>query len=173
MSTTVVIIENNEQKQRVVDDGATGLTLFGEDRTVVAMRRGDELLDLTTELTDGDQITPVLAASPEGLSIIRHSAAHVTAQALQAIFPEAKLGIGPPITDGFYYDFRVQPLTPEDLKTIEKAMVRIIKERQRFVRRVVSEDEARLEEAGEPYKLELIADKAAKTVLRSRSAPVI
>jgi len=98
--------------------------------------------------------------SPDGLSILRHSAAHVTAQAVQSINPEAKLGIGPPITDGFYYDFDVEtPFTPDDLKAIAKAMDRIIRQGQRFVRRVVTEDEARAELANEPYKLELIGLK--------------
>jgi len=145
---------------RTVEEGATGLTLFGDDRGIVAMRRASTVVDLATPLVSGDEVEAVSATSPEGLSIIRHSAAHVTAQALQQVFPEAKLGIGPPITDGFYYDFQVQPLTPDDLTTIEKGMARIIKERQRFVRRVVTDDEARAEEAAEPFKLELIADKA-------------
>jgi threonyl-tRNA synthetase len=125
------------------------------------MRVNGVTVDLATTFSPGDNVEKVVATSDEGLSIIRHSAAHVTAQALQHLHPEAKLGIGPPITDGFYYDFRVDPLTPDDLKAIEKQMVSIIKERQRFVRRVVSEEEALKEEAGEPYKLELIADKSA------------
>jgi threonyl-tRNA synthetase len=138
----------------------TGLTLFGEDRNVVAIKvDGGSIVDLATTISDGAVVEPVLATSDEGLAIIRHSAAHVTAQALQGVFPQAKLGIGPPITDGFYYDFNVDPLTPEDLKTIEKGMGRIIKERQRFVRRVATEDEARTQEANEPYKLELISIK--------------
>ncbi|MCL2315555.1 MAG: threonine--tRNA ligase [Actinomycetia bacterium] len=156
---SVSLVNEGTTTPREVEPGTDGLALFGDDRSVVAMRRAGVTLDLATPLEDGDVVEPVLAASPEGLSIIRHSAAHVTAQALQQVFPEAKLGIGPPITDGFYYDFRVAPLTPEDLKTIERGMARIIKERQRFVRRVVTDDEARAEEAAEPYKLELIADK--------------
>jgi len=140
-------------------DGVTGLDLFGDDRSVVAMRLTGVTCDLATIVPDGSTVEAVTATEPEGLSIIRHSAAHVTAQALQEVFPEAKLGIGPPITDGFYYDFRVRPLGPDDLKTIEKGMLRIVKERQRFVRRVVTEEQAMAEEADEPYKLELIADK--------------
>ena len=159
MSIAIILVTGNDHEQRVVDDGTTGLNLYGTNRTIVAMRRNGTTVDLATELADGDRVEPVLAASDEGLAIIRHSAAHVTAQALQQIFADAKLGIGPPIQDGFYYDFRVDPLTPEDLKAIEKHMAAIIKERQRFVRRVVTEEEAILEEADEPYKLELIADK--------------
>jgi threonyl-tRNA synthetase len=137
----------------------TGFELF-TDRNIVAMRVNGELKDLATTVTDGDTLEPVTIDSPDGLSILRHSAAHVTAQAVQSINPEAKLGIGPPITDGFYYDFDVEePFTPEDLKAIEKAMDRIIRQGQRFVRRVVTEDEARAELANEPYKLELIGLK--------------
>jgi threonyl-tRNA synthetase len=137
----------------------TGFELF-TDRSIVAMRVNGELKDLATTVTDADTVEPVTIDSPDGLSILRHSAAHVTAQAVQSINPEAKLGIGPPITDGFYYDFDVEtPFTPEDLKAIDKAMERIIKQGQRFVRRVVTEDEARAELANEPYKLELIGIK--------------
>ena len=95
------------------------------------------------------------------------------AQAVQAGHSDARLGIGPPITDGFYYDFDVaEPFTPEDLKNLEKAMIRIVKERQRFRRRVVSDDEAREELAAEPYKLELITDKSAASADDDASAEV-
>jgi threonyl-tRNA synthetase len=138
---------------------STGFELF-TDRNVVAMRVNGELKDLAATTTTTDTVEPVTLDSPDGLSILRHSAAHVTAQAVQSINPEAKLGIGPPITDGFYYDFDVvDPFTPEDLKAIEKAMDRIIRQGQRFVRRVVTEGEARAELANEPYKLELIGIK--------------
>jgi threonyl-tRNA synthetase len=138
---------------------STGFELF-TDRSVVAMRVNGELRDLAATTTDTDIVEPVTLDSPDGLSILRHSAAHVTAQAVQSINPEAKLGIGPPITDGFYYDFDVaEPFTPEDLKAIEKAMDRIIRQGQRFVRRVVTEDEARAVLRDEPYKLELIGIK--------------
>ncbi len=141
----------------------TGFELF-TDRRVVAVRVGGELRDLAASITVGETAEPVLISSPDGLSILRHSAAHVAAQAVQSINPEAKLGIGPPITDGFYYDFDVDtPLTPEDLKAIDKVMERIIKAGQRFVRRVVTEDEARAELANEPYKLELIDLKGHPT----------
>jgi threonyl-tRNA synthetase len=137
----------------------TGFDLF-QDRSIVAMRVNGELRDLATTVSGNDTVEPVEISSADGLNILRHSAAHVTAQALQSINPEAKLGIGPPITDGFYYDFDVEnPLTPDDLKAIDKAMERIIKQGQRFVRRVVTEAEARAELANEPYKLELIGLK--------------
>ncbi|ROS54425.1 threonyl-tRNA synthetase [Frigoribacterium sp. PhB24] len=137
----------------------TGFELF-TDKTVVAVRVAGELRDLATELQAGDVAEPVTIDSPDGLSILRHSAAHVMAQAVQQINPEAKLGIGPPVTDGFYYDFDVaEPFTPDDLKAIEKGMERIIRQGQRFRRRVVTDDEARDLLAHEPFKLELIGLK--------------
>jgi len=140
-----------------------GFELF-TDRSVVAMRVNGELRDLATTVTQTDDVTPVTIDSPDGLNILRHSAAHVLAQAVQTVNPEARLGIGPPVTDGFYYDFDVAvPFTPEDIKALEKAMDRIIRQGQRFVRRVVTDDEARAELAAEPYKLELIGIKGGAT----------
>jgi len=128
------------------------------------MRVNGELRDLATTVTQTDDVTPVTIDSPDGLNILRHSAAHVLAQAVQTVNPEARLGIGPPVTDGFYYDFDVAvPFTPEDIKALEKAMDRIIRQGQRFVRRVVTDDEARAELAAEPYKLELIGIKGGAT----------
>ncbi|CAL8970102.1 Threonine--tRNA ligase [Tessaracoccus sp. O5.2] len=163
MSGVITVRRNDDAEQVTLTTTTTGLDLFGEDRTVVAMRVAGELRDLARELNDGDVVEPVTIDSPEGLSVLRHSAGHVTAQALQSLHVDAKLGIGPPITDGFYYDFATGALTPEDLKAIEKKMGQIVKERQRFVRRVVSDEEARSELAEEPFKLELIADKGSST----------
>jgi threonyl-tRNA synthetase len=141
-----------------------GFALFS-DRSVVAMRVDGELKDLATTLTGTETVEPVHIDSPDGLSILRHSAAHVLAQAVQRINPQANLGIGPPITDGFYYDFGVEEaFTPEDLKAIEKEMQRIIREGQRFVRRVVSDEDALAELANEPFKLELVGLKGAASV---------
>ncbi|KZE37680.1 threonine--tRNA ligase [Microbacterium sp. T32] len=138
---------------------ADGFALF-PDRSVVALRVNGELKDLATTVHAHDRIEPVTIDSPEGLSILRHSTAHVLAQAVQRVKPQANLGIGPPVTDGFYYDFQVDdPFTPEDLKVIKKEMERIVRENQRFVRRVVTDDEARAELADEPFKLELIGLK--------------
>ncbi|WP_395242995.1 threonine--tRNA ligase [Agromyces sp. MMS24-K17] len=140
---------------------ADGFALF-TDRSVVAMRVNGELKDLAATVTDDDVVEPVTIDSPDGLNILRHSTAHVLAQAVQAINPEAKLGIGPPVENGFYYDFDVQtPFTPEDLKALDKEMARIVRAGQRFIRRVVTDDEARAELAAEPYKLELIGLKGA------------
>ena len=144
-----------------VEPGATGFDLFAS-KTVVAMRVNGELKDLAHAVSEGDSIHSVEISSPDGLSILRHSTAHVLAQAVQSINPEAKLGIGPPIKDGFYYDFDVaEAFTPEDLKALEKAMERIIRSGQRFVRRVTNEADAALELASEPYKLELISLKGS------------
>lgn len=138
---------------------ADGFSLF-TDRSIVAMRVNGELKDLATTVSETDTVEPVAIDSEDGLNILRHSAAHVLAQAVQRINPEAKLGIGPPITDGFYYDFDpAEPFTPEDLKAISAEMQKIVKQGQRFVRRVVTEAEAREELGNEPYKLELIGLK--------------
>ncbi|WP_052850789.1 threonine--tRNA ligase [Streptomyces avicenniae] len=158
----VTIQRDSEREERVVTTGTTAAALFEGDRSVVAVRAGDRLRDLAWEPADGDVVEPVTLDSPDGLDILRHSTAHVMAQAVQELFPEAKLGIGPPIRDGFYYDFDVaEPFTPDDLGRIEKRMQQIQKQGQRFERRVVSDDEARAELAGEPYKLELIGLKGA------------
>ena len=128
------------------------------------MRVNGELRDLASEVDDEDSVEPVAIDSPDGLDILRHSTAHVLAQAVQRINPQTTLGIGPPIADGFYYDFDPeQAFTPEDLKAISSEMSKIIKQGQRFVRRVVSEEEARAELANEPYKLELIGLKGEST----------
>ena len=138
-----------------------GFALFS-DRSIVAMRVNGELRDLAARIAVGETVEPVAIDSPDGLSILRHSAAHVLAQAVQGINPEAKLGIGPPITDGFYYDFDVaEPFDPDQLKQLEKAMERIVRSGQRFIRRVVTEEEARAELSAEPYKLELIGLKGS------------
>ena len=144
-----------------VEPGTDGFKLF-TDRTIVAIRVNGALRDLAHRLEEGDVVEGVAIGSPDGLNILRHSTAHVLAQAVQNINPEAKLGIGPPITDGFYYDFDVEnPFTPEDLKALEKEMNRIVQAGQRFMRRVTNDEAARQELAKEPYKLELIGLKGA------------
>ncbi|MBE9404449.1 threonine--tRNA ligase [Brachybacterium sp. p3-SID1565] len=145
----------------LVEEGTTGTELFQGRTEIIALRIDGELRDLYTPLAAGQVVEAVEISSEDGLSILRHSAAHVLAQAVQKVNPDAKLGIGPPITDGFYYDFDVaEPFTPESLKALEKEMNRIVKEGQRFVRRDISDDDARSEEADEPYKLELIGLKS-------------
>ncbi len=147
-----------------VGSGATGFELF-QDKKVIAQRVNGELRDLAHQVAEADVIEAVSIDSPEGLSILRHSTAHVLAQAVQKLNPDARLGIGPPITDGFYYDFDVaEPFTPEVLKALEKEMDRIIRSGQRFVRRVVTDIEAAKELAAEPNKLELITLKSSENL---------
>jgi len=135
--------------------------LFAEAKEIVVCKVNGLLKDLWSELHDGDVVESVAISSPEGLAVLRHSTAHVLAQAVQQTFPETTLGIGPPITDGFYYDFDPkESFTPEDLEKLESAMRKIVKDGQRFRRRVVTESEARTELAHEPYKCELIGLKS-------------
>ena len=145
---------------RSIEAGTTGTALFGDDRRIVAMKVDGDPWDLDRELPDGAVVEPIVLTSQDGLNILRHSATHVMAQAVQEIFPDVNLGIGPFITDGFYYDFgNIGAVTPELLKDIEKRMKRIVKEGQRFVRRDITEAEGREELADQPYKLELITTK--------------
>ena len=146
--------------ERAVTAGTKAWELFSGAPSVIAARVADSLKDLAYELQDGDVVEPVEIDSRDGRDILRHSTAHVMAQAVQEIFPEAKLGIGPPITDGFYYDFDVaEPFKPEDLESIETRMRKIVKEGQRFSRRAVSDSDVLGELADEPYKVELIGLK--------------
>ena len=155
--------EPSSEASRVVSEPTTGAHLFPSP-DVVAVRVDGELRDLHTSLDPGVSVEPITLSSAEGLEILRHSSAHVLAQAVQALNPQAKLGIGPPVIDGFYYDFDVaEPFSPEDLSALEKEMHRIVKSGQHFVRRVVSADEALAELAGEPYKCELVGLKDAAT----------
>ena len=134
--------------------------IFADSKEIVVCKVNGQLKDLWTDLQDGDIVEGVSISSPEGLAVLRHSTAHVMAQAVQQTFAQTRLGIGPPITDGFYYDFDpAQPFTPEDLEKIESAMRKIVKEGQRFKRRVTNEGDALKELAHEPYKCELIGIK--------------
>lgn len=159
--------------ERSVDRGTTAADLFEGDRAVLVARVNGELRDLAHEVADGDVVEPVTAAEQDGLDVLRHSCAHVLAQAVQQVHPHAKLGIGPPVRDGFYYDFDVEePFTPEDLKALEKAMQKIINEGQTFHRREIS-DEAALEElSDEPYKCELIGLKGGAADEEAEGASV-
>jgi threonyl-tRNA synthetase len=143
--------------------GEAGLPRRGAPDAIVVVRDADGKLRDLSWVPDADaEVIPVAANTDDGRSVIRHSTAHVLAQAVQDRFPQAKLGIGPPITDGFYYDFDVaEPFTPEDLEALEKRMRQIVKDGQLFDRRVYeSKDQAREELANEPYKLELVDDKS-------------
>jgi threonyl-tRNA synthetase len=146
---------------RSVESDQRPTHIFAEDKSIVVARVNGELRDLWSELKDGDVVDGVAISSPDGLSVLRHSTAHVLAQAVQQTFAQTRLGIGPPIRDGFYYDFEPErPFTPEDLEKIETAMRKIVKDGQRFKRRVTTEADALKELAHEPYKCELIGIKS-------------
>ncbi|WP_370038821.1 threonine--tRNA ligase [Nocardioides sp.] len=165
---SIVRVHAEERQDRTVTTGTKAWELFKDETEVVAARvvstgsTDPQLKDLSYVLADGDVVESVPIDSQDGHDILRHSTAHVMAQAVQQLFPEAKLGIGPPVTDGFYYDFDVaEPFKPEDLQAIESRMKKIVKEGQRFDRREISDDAAREELADEPYKLELIGLKSS------------
>ena len=157
---TVTVVDAAQRDERTVTTGTKAWELFSDEPRVIAARVGDTLRDLAHELADGDVVEPVAIDSPDGRDILRHSTAHVMAQAVQELFPEAKLGIGPPVENGFYYDFDVDtPFVPEDLAKIESRMKKIVKEGQKFSRRPISDHDAIAELKNEPYKLELIGLK--------------
>ena len=159
MSSLISVTVDGLAQEIAADQRPT--QIFADRGSVVVARINGELRDLWTELRQGDVIEGVEIDSPEGLAVLRHSTAHVLAQAVQEVFPETKLGIGPPIKDGFYYDFDpAKPFTPDDLEKLESAMRKIIKAGQRFRRRVVTEAEALAELQSEPYKCELVGLKS-------------
>ncbi len=156
----VVRVHAGERQVQTTTLGTKAWELFKDEPDIVAARIAGDLKDLSYELADGDEVAGVAIDSSDGHDILRHSCAHVLAQAVQDLHPDAKLGIGPPIKDGFYYDFDVEiPFTPDDLDKLETRMRKIIKDNQRFFRRVTNDDDARVELADEPYKLELIGLK--------------
>ena len=159
MSAQIKITVDGKSQTVTPDEKPTHL--FEDQKDVVICRVNGELKDLWSDLADGDLVESVLISSADGLNVLRHSTAHVLAQAVQEVFPQTKLGIGPPITDGFYYDFDPKnPFTPDDLEKLESAMRKIIKAGQRFRRRVVSQKEGLTELKDEPYKCELISLKS-------------
>jgi len=169
----IVLVHADAREDRTVTAGTKAWELFAEDPAIIAGRVNGELKDLSYELAEGDEVEGVAIDSADGRDILRHSTAHVMAQAVQQLFPEAKLGIGPPVQDGFYYDFDVEtPFVPEDLAKIETAMRKIIKEGQRFSRRVTSDGDAIDELQNEPYKLELIGLKGSSATAGSTAEAV-
>ena len=148
-----------------IESRSSGIEFFAARKSVVALRVDGELRDLATDLAtlpEGSVVESVDISSQDGLNILRHSTAHVLAQAVQQVYPDARLGIGPFIEDGFYYDFgNIDAVTPELLRDLEKRMKRIVKEGQTFRRREVSDADAAAELAGQPYKLELVSTKGA------------
>ena len=171
MSAQITV--NVAGSERSVPEQTTAADLFSEDRAIVVARVNGELRDLAHVLADGDAVEPVRIDEEDGLNVLRHSAAHVLAQAVQEVNPQARLGIGPPVKDGFYYDFDVEePFNPDDLKKLEKAMQRIINEGQTFVRREISDEEALAELKDEPYKCELIGLKGGSAEGAAEGASV-
>jgi threonyl-tRNA synthetase len=161
MATIAITVDGSA---RSIESDQRPTHIFAEDKTIVVARVNGELRDLWTELVDGDVVEGVSISSPDGLNVLRHSTAHVMAQAVQQVFAQTRLGIGPPIRDGFYYDFEPErPFTPEDLVKIESAMRKIVKDGQRFKRRVTTEADALKELSHEPYKCELIGLKSGAT----------
>lgn len=157
MPVIELVIDGETQ---TVQAGATGTTWYKDRPEVIALSVDGVSKDLDTEFVGGSRIEAITLESQAGLDILRHSTTHVLAQAVQEMFPEVNLGIGPFITDGFYYDFgNIDAVTPQLLRDLEKKMKRIVKEGQTFRRRVISEDEARTELADQPYKCELVSTK--------------
>ncbi|MEY4152067.1 MAG: hypothetical protein RL470_126 [Actinomycetota bacterium] len=161
MSTISISVDG---AARTIESDQKPTHLFADAKEIVVCKVNGVLKDLWTDLSEGDVVEGVSISSPEGLAVLRHSTAHVMAQAVQQIFAQTRLGIGPPITDGFYYDFDPEnPFNPDDLEKIESAMRKIIKDGQRFKRRVTTEADALKELAHEPYKCELIGIKGGAT----------
>ena len=161
MSTISISVDG---AARTIESDQKPTHLFADAKEIVVCKVNGVLKDLWTDLAEGDVVEGVSISSPEGLAVLRHSTAHVMAQAVQQIFAQTRLGIGPPITDGFYYDFDPEnPFNPDDLEKIESAMRKIIKDGQRFKRRVTTEADALKELAHEPYKCELIGIKGGAT----------
>ena len=149
-------------KQHTVEADQRPTHIFAENKEIVVCKVNGQLKDLWTELVEGDLVEGVSISSPDGLAVLRHSTAHVMAQAVQEVYANTRLGIGPPIKDGFYYDFDPEnTFNPDDLTKIESAMRKIIKEGQRFRRRVTTEADALKELANEPFKCELIGIKGS------------
>ena len=158
MATIAITVDGSA---RSVESDQRPTHIFADDKSIVVARVNGELRDLWTDLADGDVVEGVSISSPDGLNVLRHSTAHVMAQAVQQVFAQTRLGIGPPIRDGFYYDFEPErPFTPEDLEKIESVMRKIVKDGQRFKRRVTNEADALKELSHEPYKCELIGIKS-------------
>ena len=159
MSTIDITVDG---KACSVASDARPTNIFADNKDIVVARINGLLKDLWSDLSQGDVVEGVSISSPDGLAVLRHSTAHVMAQAVQELYANTRLGIGPPIKDGFYYDFDpTNTFNPDDLVKIESVMRKIIKEGQRFRRRVISEADALKELAHEPYKCELIGIKGA------------
>lgn len=154
------VLVGDQKVATEIAPGATAFDVVGDkSRTVVVAKVNGKLVDLATELKDGDEVVAVTNQEPQGLSVLRHSVAHIVAQATQNLFSDVKLGIGPPTKDGFFYDFgTTRTFTPEDLVAIEQETIKIINSGQRFSRRLTDRQSARQELANEPFKIRLLGD---------------
>lgn len=154
------VLVGDQKVATEIDPGATAFDVVGDkSRTVVVAKVNGKLVDLATELKDGDEVVAVTNQEPQGLSVLRHSVAHIVAQATQNLFSDVKLGIGPPTKDGFFYDFgTTRTFTPEDLVAIEQETIKIINSGQRFSRRLTDRQSARQELSNEPFKIRLLGD---------------
>ncbi|MSZ78264.1 MAG: threonine--tRNA ligase, partial [Actinobacteria bacterium] len=169
----IALTHADAREERTVTTGTKAWELYADAPEIIAARVSGQLKDLAYVLADGDEVEGVAMDSPDGLDILRHSTAHVMAQAVQQLFPQARLGIGPPVENGFYYDFDVDvPFVPDDLAKIETAMRKIIKEGQRFERRVTTDADALSELQDEPYKIELIGLKGGAGAESTEGASV-
>lgn len=154
------VLVGDQKVATEIAPGATAFDVVGDkSRTVVVAKVNGKLVDLATELKDGDEVVAVTNQEPQGLSVLRHSVAHIVAQATQNLFSDVKLGIGPPTKDGFFYDFgTTRTFTPEDLVAIEQETIKIINSGQRFSRRLTDRQSARQELSNEPFKIRLLGD---------------
>ena len=161
------VLVGPDRVSTILDPGACAYDAVGDKaRQVVVARVNGEVVDLSHQLSDGDHVEPILISDSIGLSVLRHSVAHIVAQATQAVFTDVKLGIGPPTKDGFFYDFgTTRTFTPEDLLTIEKKCVEIINSGQQFARRVTTREAARIELKSEPFKIRLLGADDDATVM--------
>jgi len=161
------VLIGSERNSVAFESGACAYDVVGDKaRQVVVARVNGEVVDLSHQLNDGDLVEPILMSDPEGLAVLRHSVAHIVAQATQSIFTDVKLGIGPPIKDGFFYDFgTTRTFTPDDLLAIEKKCVEIINSGQKFARRVTNREAARVELSDEPFKIRLLGADDEATVM--------
>ena len=161
------VLVGSERNSVAFESGACAYDVVGDKaRQVVVARVNGEVVDLSHQLNDGDLVEPILISDPEGLAVLRHSVAHLVAQATQSIFTDVKLGIGPPIKDGFFYDFgTTRTFTPDDLLAIEKKCVEIINSCQKFARRLTNREAARVELSNEPFKIRLLGADDEATVM--------
>jgi threonyl-tRNA synthetase len=171
MAAAEIRVTLPDGSQKALPAGATGADLAkaigpGLAKAALAIRVDGDVRDLQRPVPDGAKISILTDKDPQALDVLRHSSAHALATAVRQLFPHAKIGFGPPIEDGFYYDFDIgRPFTPEDLEAIEKKMAEVAKADYPFVREEVSREEAKRRFTDDPLKLERIDDLKADEVI--------